>query len=53
VNYPPADKPRSTNNRVTGWPFSTVRKRINAGEHDFFAAVYESLRRSVQETNAD
>jgi Domain of unknown function (DUF3806) len=44
---------RSPNNRVTGWPFSTVRKRINAGEHDFFAAVYESLRRSVQETYAD
>jgi Domain of unknown function (DUF3806) len=44
---------RSTNNRVTGWPHSTVRKRIDAGEHEFFAAVYESLRRSVEETYAD
>jgi hypothetical protein len=40
---------RSPNNRVTGWPFSTVRKRIKAGEHEFFASVYESLRRSVEE----
>jgi hypothetical protein len=44
---------RSPNNRVTGWPHSTVKKRIDAGEHDFFAAVYESLRRSVEETYAD
>ena len=44
---------RSPNNRVTGWPHSTVKKRIDAGEHDFFATVYESLRRSVQETYAD
>jgi hypothetical protein len=44
---------RSPNNRVTGWPHSTVKKRIDAGEHDFFAVVYESLRRSVEETYAD
>jgi hypothetical protein len=44
---------RSPNNRVTGWPHSAVKKRIDAGEHDFFATVYESLRRSVQETYAD
>jgi hypothetical protein len=44
---------RSVDNRVTGWPHSTVRKRINAGEHEFFAKVYESLRRSVQETYTD
>ena len=44
---------RSPNNRVTGWPFSTVRKRIHAGESGFFAPVYESLRRSVEETYAD
>jgi Domain of unknown function (DUF3806) len=44
---------RSPNNRVTGWPHSTVRKRIDAREHDFFATVYESLRRSVEETYAD
>jgi hypothetical protein len=44
---------RSPNNRVTGWPHVTVKKRIDAGEHDFFANVYESLRRSVQETYAD
>ena len=44
---------RSSNNRVTGWPHSTVKKRVDAGQHDFFATVYESLRRSVQETYAD
>jgi hypothetical protein len=44
---------RSPNNRVTGWPHSTVKKRIDAGEHDFFAAVFETLRRSVEETYAD
>jgi hypothetical protein len=44
---------RSPNNRVTGWPHSTVKKRIDAGEHNFFANVYETLRRSVQETYAD
>jgi hypothetical protein len=44
---------RSPNNRVTGWPHSSVRKRIDANEHDFFVPVYESLRRSVEETYAD
>ena len=44
---------RSPNNRVTGWPFSIVRKRIHAGESGFFAPVYKSLRRSVEETYAD
>src|ERR1700730_2504397 len=44
---------RSPNNRVTGWPHSTVKKRIDAEEHNFFATVYESLRRSVEETYAD
>jgi hypothetical protein len=44
---------RSPNNRVTGWPFSTVRKRIHAGESGFFVPVYESLSRSVEETYAD
>jgi hypothetical protein len=44
---------RSPNNRVTGWPFSTVRKRVHARESGFFAPVYESLRRSVEETYAD
>jgi hypothetical protein len=39
---------RSTDNRVTGWPHSTVRKRIAANEHQFFVAVYETLRRSIQ-----
>lgn len=44
---------RSPNNRVTGWPFSTVRKRVDANECDFFVPVFESLRRSVEETYAD
>jgi|HubBroStandDraft_5_1064220.scaffolds.fasta_scaffold00396_10 hypothetical protein len=44
---------RSPNNRVTGWPHSTVKKRVDAGQHNFFATVYESLRRSVQEIYVD
>jgi hypothetical protein len=44
---------RSPNNHVTGWPHTSVKKRIDAGEHNFFAIVYESLRRSVQEIYAD
>jgi hypothetical protein len=44
---------RSPSNRVTGWPHTSVKKRIDAGEHEFFATVYESLRRSVKETYAD
>jgi hypothetical protein len=35
------------------WPFSTVRKRVHDNECNFFAGVYESLRRSVEETYAD
>jgi hypothetical protein len=44
---------RSESSRVTGWPFSTVRKRIEDNECDFFVPVYESLRRSVEEPYAD
>jgi hypothetical protein len=44
---------RSVNNRVTGWPHSTVRKRIDANEHQFFVTVYESLRRSIEEVYAE
>jgi hypothetical protein len=44
---------RSPNNRVTGWPHSTVKKRVDAGHHNFFAVVYESLRRSVEEIYAE
>jgi hypothetical protein len=44
---------RSQNNRVTSWPHSAVQKRIAANEHQFFVTVYESLRRSIQETYAD
>ena len=41
---------RTINNGVRAWPHSMVRKRVVAGEHEFFASVYETLRRPIEET---
>ncbi len=44
---------RSLDDRVTGFPFSTVQKRIDANETGFFVPVFEHLRESVAEASAN
>lgn len=40
---------RSPDGRITGFPFSTVQKRINANETGFFERVFALLRESFDE----
>jgi hypothetical protein len=43
---------RSLDNLVTGFPFSTVKKRIDANETGFFVPVFEHLRESIAEASS-